>query len=57
MKLKITLTIERQIEVPLNALHSDGAQMIRHMEWSVLESPQIFINNRDAKISVEAVQL
>jgi hypothetical protein len=56
MKLKVTLTIERQIEVPLDACH-DGAKLIQAVELSALEDPRDFINDRGAKISVEAIQV
>jgi hypothetical protein len=57
MKLKVTLTVERQIEIPLDAINNDGAKLIQAVEFSVLEDPKAFIDDRSAKISVEAIQI
>ena len=56
MKLRVTLTVQREIEIPLDVI-TDGAQAIRAVEFTVLEAPCFFINDRSAKIAVEAIQI
>ena len=56
MKLRVTLTIQREVEIPLDVI-TDGAKAIQAVELAVLEDPFLFINDRSAKISVEAVQI
>ena len=57
MKLRVTLTVQREIEMPLDAINNDGAKAIQAVEFTVLEDPFLFINDRSAKVTVEAIQI
>lgn len=57
MKLRVTLTVQREVEIPFDGINTDGAKIIQAVEYATLEDPLLFINDRSAKITVEAIQI